>query len=268
MPEGPEVKRNAVQLSDAITGSKILSAKVNSGRYTKKPMDGLQGFLNNLPSRVLSVNCRGKFIYLKFDCGINLWSTLGMTGIWSKRNTKHTRFTLQKKDGNSVFFNDIRNFGTLKFVHGQEKLAEKLLSLGPDMLSENVSDEIFLEKLRKVNRWNVCKALMNQSVISGVGNYIKAEALWQTRISPKNTVSDLSDKQLISLKKSISSIMTISYETGGATFISHKDFDGQPGRYGNRFQCYGRKVDVDGLEVVKTKTPDGRSTHWVPQRQN
>jgi len=135
------------------------------------------------------------------------------------------------------------------------------------MLSEDVDNVTFLSALRKKNKHNICKVLMDQSVIAGVGNYVKAEALWLAKINPASSVQDLEDHQLVDLNESIKSVLRASYESGGATIKSYKNFDGEIGDYSSRFLVYNQKTDPHGNEVVKFQTPDGRTTHWVPEVQ-
>lgn len=189
-----------------------------------------------------------------------------MTGIWSKNRGTHTRLMLSTSHG-ELYYNDIRNFGTLKFVYGQHELIKKLKILGLDLLSQDITNTDFLSKLRKHDSKNISKVLMNQSVLAGVGNYIKAEALWITKMNPLLNVSDFEDFHLLELKEALEEVMRSSYDHGGATFLTHTDFSGYKGEYTGRFLCYNRKTDADGNEVIKTKTPDGRTTHWSPKRQ-
>ena len=266
MPEGPEVKRNAMALSKMISESKFKKFDVLSGRYTRNALPGYDSFNADVPCTIIGAGCHGKFIYVIFNNGWNLWSTLGMTGVWSKNKSKHTRARMQTSKGD-VFYNDIRNFGTLKFVYGKHALLEKIDSLGMDLLSQEISESHFISKLRKKDEKNICKVLMDQSILAGVGNYIKAEALWICRIDPHCSVSDLEDFQLLELKYAIEEIMRSSYEHGGATFLTHSDFSGQKGEYTHRFLCYNRKTDADGNVVIKSKTPDGGTTHWSKERQ-
>ncbi len=266
MPEGPEVKRNAVALSKFLSGAALKSVDVVSGRYTRKALPGLGYFRENTPCKILGVGCHGKFIYIMFNNGWNLWSTLGMTGVWSQKPSKHTRFKIDSSLG-EIYYNDIRNFGTLKFVYGKNELIKKLDTLGLDLLSQEVDPNDFISAVRKHDSKNICKVLMNQGVLAGVGNYIKAEALWISRINPMLKVSQLEDFQLLELKEALQCVMTSSYDHGGATFLTHVDFSGYKGQYTDRFLCYNRKIDADGNHVVKTKTPDGRTTHWSKERQ-
>ena len=267
MPEGPEVKKNSNSLARSISGKQVVESAVVSGRYTKKEMAGLQSFSDRLPTRVIGVGCHGKFMFVIFNNDFNLWCTFGMSGRWAQQPTQHARFKMKFDDGTEVFFNDARNFGTLKLVPGSTALIQKLGSLGLDLLSDDVEPRRFLDKLRSKNKHNICKAIMNQSVLAGVGNYIKAESLWLARLDPRKTVADFQDFELLSLMEEIEGVMRSSYDHGGATFLTHKNFSGHKGGYSERFVCYNRKIDMEGNAVERMKTPDGRTTHWAPKRQ-
>ena len=190
-----------------------------------------------------------------------------MSGRWSKDRSKHSRLHMSFKDGTEVFFNDVRNFGTAKLVYGPQKLISKLQSLGLDLLSEQVHPTVFISRLRDKDSSNICKVLMDQSILAGVGNYIKAESLWKAAMDPRKLVEDFEDYELLELKDSIESIMKSSFDLGGASFRTHEKFSGDKGNYSDRFLCYNRKIDADGNVVEKIKTPDGRTTHWSPIRQ-
>ena len=267
MPEGPEVKRNASKLAEAVSNKTLKSVDVVSGRYTRNELIGLDQFSEQLPDKIIGVGVHGKFIYVICKSGFNLWSTLGMTGVWSKNMTVHSRLRLSFEDGTGVFFNDVRNFGTLKFVYGKNALIKKLTSLGPDLLSGDVTYDDFKLSIIRKKKWNICKALMDQKVVAGIGNYIKAECLWLSKVDPSLNVEDLTEDQLKDIYYNAKQIMQTSYDTGGATFKTHKGFDGESGKFQERFMCYGRTKDIDGNLVIKTKTPDGRNTHWAPERQ-
>jgi len=267
MPEGPEVKRMGKDLSREISGKILSEVTVVSGRYTKKSITGLDDLENALPTKTIGVGVHGKFLYILTNSGINIWNTLGMTGRWSAEKTKHSRVKFVFSDTSCVFFEDIRNFGTLKCVYGKTKLIKKLTSLGVDLLSEDYSEDEFVDKLRSKDHVNITKVLMNQKIFAGIGNYVKAETLWLSEIDPRKNVCQISDKKLKILYKSVKNTLRESYNTSGATFKTHKNFSGKSGDYSSRFLCYGRKIDAEGNEVQKIKTPDGRITHWAPNKQ-
>ena len=266
MPEGPEVRRMVQSLAKRVSGKTLNAVEILGGRYKKKPPSGIEVFGARLPLKVVGAGCHGKFLYWILDDEYSIWCTLGMTGSWSEIITKHPRARFHLSDG-ELYFNDQRNFGTLKFVRGKFNLIEKLTSLGPDMLATDVNDETFIKQLRKKDGWTIAKALMDQAVIAGVGNYIKADSLWLAKISPHRMIDDISDIELSSLNRVIKLVMRESFESGGATIKSYKNFDGSPGEYSRRFLVYNQKMDPDGHEIIREQTADGRVTHWCPTIQ-
>jgi formamidopyrimidine-DNA glycosylase len=267
MPEGPEVKRISEKLSGFIVGEKINSADILGGRYFKHgPPDGFEEFVRSLPATVTQVDCKGKFIYILFDNGYSLWNTLGMAGSWSPIPTKHSRVKLNFKDG-SAYFNDIRNFGTVRVSRDNKQLKDKLDSLGPDMLAENVTNSEFANQIMKKSTKTVAEAIMNQSVICGVGNYLKSESLYLARISPHRIVETLSREEISNLNSAIQCTIRSSYASGGATIHTFLDFDGKQGEYTRRFAVYNQKSDIVGNSVVRETTKDKRTSFWVPEIQ-
>lgn len=189
-----------------------------------------------------------------------------MTGSWNKSKSLHSRIQIDFEDFDSLFFNDIRNFGTFQ-LKTKEDLNKKLKSLGPDMLISPPTYEDFIKILRKKNSKNICDVIMNQSVISGVGNYIKAESLWFSRINPNAFVKDLTDSNLMTLCASIKFVINKSYNEQGASIKDYYTFEGEEGNAVEGFVVYGRDKDFNNMRVIKTQTPDNRTTHWVKERQ-
>tara|TARA_B100000214_G_C23916814_1_gene604124 strand:- start:85 stop:891 length:807 start_codon:yes stop_codon:yes gene_type:complete len=267
MPEGPEVKRIVDRLSEELVGQEVTDVKILSGRYERHgPPCGFAEFGSVLPARVTDVSCKGKFIFMLFDNGFSMWNTLGMSGFWSPKTHKHARIVIETPD-KPVFFCDTRNFGTVKFSSDSEELARKLASLGPDMLSEEVPDALFLSRMRKKDSKTVVEALMDQKVISGVGNYLKSESLYLAGISPHRKVCDISDESLSVLNKSVQTVIASSYISGGATIHTFLDYDGKEGGYSRRFAVYNQSRDIQNRAVLRETTRDGRTTFWVPEKQ-
>lgn len=103
-------------------GRTIVNTQILSGRYAKKIPDGWEDI--NFPITVTEVGCKGKFIYISFGSDLHIFNTLGMTGGWSEVETKHSRIRFDLDDGREIYFNDTRNFGTIKFVT-EKKCAER-----------------------------------------------------------------------------------------------------------------------------------------------
>ena len=269
MPEGPEVRKTVDGLSKTFLNEELSVFEFMSGRYTKKDPLGYEKMVTQLPKLVTFVGCKGKFIYFLFGDGSSLWNTLGMSGYWSHKQGSHPRAMMVTASGTAMFYNDMRNFGTFKFVESQDELDRKLSSLGPDLLSENVSLEQFRQSLMKGKRRArpISQLLMDQGVVSGVGNYLKAEILYDARISPHRLCEDITATELSRLFESSRRIIKLSYTSGGATIRNYKDTNGKNGVYTRRFAVYNQKTDPYGNEVIKEVTKDKRTTHWVPALQ-
>jgi len=267
MPEGPEVRRFGDDLARVITEKTLTGVRVLSGRYTKKPIAGLDSFVSRLPLKIVGTGVHGKFLYWILSDGNFLFNTLGMTGHWSKKQGSHARVAFDFDDGSQVYFEDTRNFGTLAFERGKASFQKKLSKLGPDMLSEDVTDDVFVDRLRRHPDWEITSALMDQSVIAGVGNYVKAEALYRAAISPMRAVRSISDAEAAKLNQSIKDILRESYAAGGTTVRDYRSMDGDLGVYTFSLRVYNKKQDPLGNPVIRTETEDGRTTHWVPQLQ-
>jgi formamidopyrimidine-DNA glycosylase len=266
IPEGAECRVVAESLARVLTNKSIENIEILSGRYSKKPFDGFQQLVASLPKRVVGAGCHGKFIYILLDGGdSSIWNTLGMTGGWTNSITRHTRVVLTLTGGEKVYYNDIRNFGTLKWSEGRKALAKKLKSLGPDMLATDVSDDDFQNALLAYPKLTLAESIMDQGIISGVGNYVKAESLWRASLSPHRIVDSLCLEEFQLLNSSIKDVLRESFASQGATIKSYKNFNNEVGKF--EMKCYGRANDANGEIVKKEDTKDGRATWWVPTRQ-
>ena len=262
MPEGPEVKLFVDKLNNNFRYYMIKSVEVLSGRYLKKPIQNLELLKGK---EIESFNCKGKFIWINLD-NVVIFNTLGMTGSWSRRKTDHSRIAINFYENDAVYFNDVRNFGTFQIKTTQD-LLKKLKSLGPDMLSKPPDPIDFLSIIRKKNNKDICSVLMNQNIVSGVGNYIKAESLWYSKINPHALIKDLTDENLETLRKAILFVINKSYEEQGASIRDYYTFDEEEGTATSGFVVYGKSKDYNGHNVIKEKTLDKRTTHWVKERQ-
>ena len=177
MPEGPECKATAHSIDGFMCGKRISNIEILSGRYTKKSPPGFEKFKSMMPAHCIGWIAKGKFIYGVFGeiegPHFFIWNTLGMSGYWSFSPKKHSRVRFDLEDGSSIWYTDTRNFGTLKFAMTLEETNKKLLELGPDPLTHDISIEQFRTRLFKKNRKGektICEALMNQKTVlpSGV----------------------------------------------------------------------------------------------------
>lgn len=288
MPEGPECTRTARQVDRAVRGKKLVNINIISGRYTKKLPDGFADFYITLEEQNLPVKGvfnKGKFIWWEFGDMFPIcymYTTLGMTGNFKLKPSKHTRFALYFDDESSIYYNDQRNFGTIKFVHKESDLETKLRSIGPDMLNNPCTFSDFCSRGRSSPNWSVVKWLMDQKKISGVGNIYKSESLFLAGIAPHRTMGSLDEEELEKLYHAVCKVLSASYNSGGATIRNYSDLYNNHGKYtrfpsnpnemlearwDNKVMIYGRDKDLYGNPVNKVKLDDGRTTYWSPAVQ-
>lgn len=271
MPEGPEVAHITRRLNNKFAGSQLTDITFKDPRYRGTQVrDEVDAFMADLPMTIHSVKCKGKFIYFELDNDWTIWHTLGMSGSWrasEKSARKGHRLTFHSTEGD-YFYRDPRKFGTFKFMRDPEALETKLnKKLGPDMLAEDVSDSDFIAAVRKKKHWNVTRAIMDQTVIAGIGNYIKAEALYYAKINPWRKVSQLTDTQLKALNHYLKWVIRAAYEARGATLRDYVLPDGTKGEYTFQFAVYSKRQCPNGNPITHEETPDRRTTWWVPAIQ-
>jgi uracil-DNA glycosylase len=207
-----------------------------------------------------------------------------------------------KSSLHKVFYHDKRNFGTVKFCLSKKEFEMKLNSLGPDVLAlaredtdpifDEESQRIFLDIMDKQRNkeMNICKFLMDQKKISGVGNYILSEALYRSDIDPFCGIDELSTKsQRLALFEEIKNVIFESYMSqqqsqsqktskNDSEEQDEEDEKGSPTNMGYtsvqqldsfefEFQCYGKKTCPNGNEVIRESNgPHGR-TIWYTEQQ-
>jgi formamidopyrimidine-DNA glycosylase len=266
MPEGPEVKRMSLSLQERLEGEIITEAQVLGGKWIKTPPKGIDVFIKALPLRVERITVKGKAIQILLEGGWSIWNTLGMSGGWRDVRTRHAHFQFTTQGGRTVWFDDVRRFGTLIFMQGESEISRRLKGIGPDMLDPDTTLLDF-QKAISHRRIPICRALMDQKILGGVGNYIKAEALYRARISPHRICTELTSEELGRLYDATRWIMAKSLEQGGATFSTYSDMDGGEGSFPFYFHVYMKSVCPLGYPVLREETEDRRTTHWVPQIQ-
>lgn len=244
------------------------------GRYTKEHPENWEAMRSSVCT-VIDVQCKGKFSWWELENSRGerwfLHCTYGMSGGWFTELSKHRactfRFLSASNESCDLHFNDARRFGTLKFTQEAEHY-KKLASLGPSILSEPpLTSEVFAHRLRKKPHLNITQALLNQSLISGIGNYLKTEALYAARLSPHHVVSSLSEDEMSALYEACLSISLASYRAKGATLRDYKQPTGEEGQHQFELKVYNRSTDDAGNKIVSEETLDGRTTWWVPELQ-
>ena len=283
MPEGPELAYSRDRLRQVLVGHKIVDIlALSSGRYDKKSPEGLNEMLQVNTSgrlKIESIDTKGKFMSWKLspESG-DAWfmhCTYGMSGAWQLSPTKHAAIAVDynvsgvgiTRDVRRVYFNDPRHFGTVKFVRGEAAHRKKLSTLGPCILNDAVTSEIFAKNMLRKPTRTIAEALMDQSGVAGVGNYIKAEGLHRAGISPWRRVVDIEPHEYVTLCEVTLNVARESYASQGATISTYRTVDGGKGTTQFDFQVYSRRNCPKGHVVRREETPEGRTSHWCPTCQ-
>ncbi len=306
MPEGPEVTIIAQYLDSTIKNMELIEINIISGRYTHENLSGLSDLKlqleQHIPLKIMSVNSKGKFLWfvLKFSItgkNVFIMNTFGLTGEWSFKQSSQNRISMKLRDNtgvqNYVYYNDSRNFGTIQITCDVKILDKKINKLAPDILKTQMSDDdlvLMIKKyadLNKKKNLNIVDVLMNSqsAIVSGIGNYLIAEILYDANVSPFRCIPDLSLSEIKKIAHSMRKISKISYcdNTTGymkkfETFMkTHKTkiLDGTFPNYHPdiststkfKFQVYKQKKDPLGYDIKQDQVIKGRTIYWVPDVQ-
>lgn len=289
MPEGPEVHTIVDQLGPKLIGRYLLSIKWDTKSKYKDGMTMYDNLSWHLPIRIEDVTCKGKQIFFKlnseymiddkhYTCNFYINCTLGMEGRWTETPTKHCNLWFELGDviksenvkilifEDNLYFEDSRHFGNI-IILSEPEYIEKLRSIGPDLISDDIKVEEWLSKAKnsRIKNKQVCDYLMEQKYFSGIGNYLKSEVLYAAKIKPDRIMSNLSDVELITILECARHKIKESYQSNGLTIRSYISPNGELGTF--KLSVYGKETDPYGNGVVQTMFKDKRTTHWVPSVQ-
>lgn len=264
MPEGPEVKSLTNWLNKQVKNKNLLDINIQFGRYKKHaPPIGWKKLKKQLPLKIKKINSKGKFIWWEFyNSELTIWNTLGMSGWWNYKNKKHNNLSF-KISKSTLYFNDVRNFGTIK-ICTKDNLQKKLNNLGPDVLSETNFDEFYKRLNRKRNNTFIGSVLLDQKVLSGVGNYLRADILWYSKISPFRKIKDISKKEFELIYTNSILLSKRSYKIQNNYKLNIDMIHPSIGK--RVFFIYSMDKDPNGNIVIKEKLGN-RTIHWVPKIQ-
>ncbi len=265
MPELPEVETIRRTLAGHITGLEIKKvilywAPAVRGRGDSSFADIVSG------SRIQSLDRRGKYLLINLDNGHTLIAHMRMTGrlLYYPEDlepARHTHVVLKLSQG-ELHFNDTRKFGRIQAVLTAECFSTSSLSiLGPEPLSEEMTPARLGERLARKKK-NLKAALLDQTVVAGLGNIYVDEALFRARISPERSASALTEEELRALHQAMIEVLKAGIEANGTSFRDYRDANGEQGLFQKRLQAYGRGGEpcLNCGEPLKKKKVAGRTT--------
>lgn len=287
MPELPEVETVRIGLARLLPGLVVKTADFYWPKSFPNAPGDVQQFL--LGASVVAVERRAKVLLIELSSKYSLVIHLKMTGQLVFRGhgqqfgaghpnhslvgdlpDKSTRVTLTFTNGSRLFFNDQRKFGWVRLLPTVEvPQLDFFQKVGPEPLADDFSWQILRDRLQRRKNTNIKAALLDQTVVAGIGNIYADESLWGAKIHPTTLVKNLTDKDFQQLYTKMVAVLRLSIEKGGSTDKNYVDAEGKRGSYltfANVFRREGQACPRCGTIIVKTKVA-GRGTHTCPQCQ-
>ncbi|MBA9007122.1 MULTISPECIES: bifunctional DNA-formamidopyrimidine glycosylase/DNA-(apurinic or apyrimidinic site) lyase [Thermomonospora] len=252
MPELPEVEVVRRGLDRWVTGRTIASAEVLHPRAIRRQDGGAEDFTARLAGRTVSApRRRGKYLWLPLDDGA-LLAHLGMSGQLlvgdpDRPPDRHLRVRLTFTDGgHDLRFVDQRTFGHLMVAElvpdaFDGTVPEPVAHIAADPLEPVFDDEAFYRALRR-RRTGLKRALLDQTLISGVGNIYADEALWRARLHWARATENLTRPEVTRLLAAVREVMAAALAVGGTSFDSlYVNVNGESGYFERSLEAYGRR---------------------------
>ncbi|MFQ4142704.1 DNA-formamidopyrimidine glycosylase [Chlorogloeopsis sp. ULAP02] len=297
MPELPEVETVRRGLNQLTLNQKIAGADVLLHRTIAYP-HSVDDFVTGIQGSVIATwHRRGKYLLAELSLenaktenvpasprpSLPLSSSIGFLGVhlrmtgqllWLHRDEalhKHTRVRLFFENGWELRFVDQRTFGQMWWVPPEKKLESVmtgLAKLAADPFSPDFTVDYLANKLQKSHR-PIKTALLDQSVVAGLGNIYADEALFLSGILPETLCTDLQREQIERLQSAIIKVLATSIEVGGTTFSNFLNVKGVNGNYGGVAWVYNRAGEpcrVCSTPIQRIRLA-GRSSHFCNQCQ-
>lgn len=279
MPELPEVETVRRGLEPAMQDQTIVEARVNREGLRWPFPPGMAARLTG--ARVLGLRRRSKYILVDLDRGETLLVHLGMSGRMRVSGEglglfhhahpaaeKHDHVVLEMGNGARVTFNDARRFGVMDLVATAEAESHRLLAaLGPEPLG-NAFNEAHLMAAFAGRNTPVKMALLDQKIVSGLGNIYVCEVLHRTGISPVRKAGKIGAGRVAALVPAIRQVLNEAIEAGGSSLRDHRQASGELGYFQHRFAAYDREgapCSTPGCGgIIQRIVQSGRSTFYCP----
>lgn len=273
MPELPEVETVRRSLEKLVIGKIIQNIDIRYGRIIRTPINTDEFKILLEGQTITSVGRRGKYLLFYFE-DVVLISHLRMEGkyIYSDEITdiedKHVHIIFFFSDGSSLQYKDVRKFGTMDIVpFGHEGKFPALEKLGQEPLDLDFDRNYFIQQVKKKNI-PIKQILLNQEIISGLGNIYVDDSLAMSKIHPLTHGSSLSNDEIEGLIDAIIEVLNKAIDKGGSSIRSFQSLYGR-GSMQDHLIVYGRKGEpciYCGTMIEKIKI-GGRGTHFCPTCQ-
>jgi formamidopyrimidine-DNA glycosylase len=248
MPELPEVETVRQGLARWVAGRTIATAEVHHPRAIRRHLPGSDHFGAVLAQRkILDIRRRGKYLWFPLDSGDAIVAHLGMSGQLLCQSADapdelHLRVRFRFTDGDpELRFVDQRTFGGLAVSEGGAELPAEIAHIARDPIDPDFSDAGFVAALR-ARHTEVKRALLDQTLISGVGNIYADEALWRARSHGARQTDTLTRPAALRLLGYVREVLGEALGQGGTSFDAlYVNVNGESGYFDRSLNVYGRE---------------------------
>jgi formamidopyrimidine-DNA glycosylase len=255
MPELPEVETVRAGLERHVVGRTVAGVQVLHPRVVRRDLAGPAGFAAAMAGRTVKrAERRGKYLWLALDDDEALLAHLGMSGQLlvgdpDRPLSPHVRARFTFTDGGAdLRFTDQRTFGHLMlvpFAHADvddaRELPAPIAHIAPDPMEAAFDDGDFAARLTR-RHTGVKRALLDQSLISGVGNIYADEALWRARLHWARPTETLKRGEVSRLLEAVREVLSQALRAGGTSFDAlYVNINGESGYFDRSLQAYGRE---------------------------
>ncbi len=284
MPELPEVETVRQGLSGLLPDRVIAAVDSDWEKSFPNAPTDVQAFL--IGAKITAVKRRAKVLLIELSSGYSLVIHLKMTGQLVFRSPsasfgaghpsaslvgelpdRSTRVTLEFSDGSQLFFNDQRKFGWMRLLPTPEVMnLDFFRKVGPEPLAADFTWQVLQNRLLRRKNSVIKAALLDQTVIAGIGNIYADESLWGAKIHPLTKVGDLTVADYKTLFRELQFVLRLAIEKGGSTDKHYVNAEGKKGSYltfARVFRREGQACPRCGNVIIKTRVA-GRGTHLCP----
>lgn len=282
MPELPEVQTTVDGINKLAKGLVIkdvwssYKSLYHAGKNNIKNPEYFSRFKKDVTGgKILGARRRGKNVLIHLSNGNTILTHMKMTGyyVYGKEvPDKYTRLIFHLSNNKTLAFSDLRKFAKVYvFKTKEEKEVLDLMALGPEPLEKSFTFKIFWQQLLKRKNWGIKQALLDQSIIAGIGNIYSDEILWASGIHPLSKVDTIPEKYLKEVFKHTKIILKKGIQFGGDSMSDYRNIHGERGNFQNKHNVYrktGEKCDKRGCSGIIAKTKaGGRSAHFCNKHQ-
>jgi formamidopyrimidine-DNA glycosylase len=275
VPELPEVETVRRGLDKLATGYKITEAVQHHPRALKP--ESIAPLASLIGAKITGTNRRGKFMWLTLNRPYVLVAHLGMSGqfLFHQKNrptATHIRaqFTLTKPlRTQELVFNDQRTFGWLSIEETHNNVPTSAQHIAPDPFDPVFNREYAINSYLKRNI-KIKTALLNQEIVSGIGNIYADETLWRAKIHPEISTADLTKKKIEKILDCATEVMQEAITKGGTSFDDlYINVNGESGFFEQSLAAYGQEDEPCQRcgTPIKRIVIATRSSHYCPRCQ-